>query len=165
MAGLRKRWTQSSVFGVSYSAVCDSRCVTIISSRLCSLTSASFRSGRPTNGTSQARFHLAGGAQQSKSRVSPLAHCLFADWEWFNTSRPLIAQQDLTGRIVVLDFFTYCCINCIHILPDLDKLEQLFPVEDGVIVIGVHSAKFDNEKVSLANLHFKHSDSEKSAGL
>lgn len=33
-----------------------------------------------------------------------------------------------------------------HILPDLKKLERIYPVEKGVVIIGVHSAKFDNEK-------------------
>lgn len=47
-----------------------------------------------------------------------------------------------------MDFFTYCCINCLHILPDLEALEQKFLIQDGVAVVGVHSAKFKNEKVS-----------------
>lgn len=54
----------------------------------------------------------------------------------------------MKGKIVVLDFFTYCCINCMHILPDLKKLERKYSVEDGLVVVGVHSAKFDNEKDS-----------------
>lgn len=62
--------------------------------------------------------------------------------EWINT-RPL-AKKDLKGKFVLLDFWTYCCINCIHILPELKKLEKQFPNE--LVVIGVHSAKFDTEK-------------------
>ena len=72
----------------------------------------------------------------------------FSEWQWFNTTRPLNIEKDLTGRIVVLDFFTYCCINCMHILPDLHRFEERFKPQDGVLVVGVHSAKFDNEKVS-----------------
>lgn len=45
----------------------------------------------------------------------------------------------------MLDFWTYCCINCMHILPELAKLEAAFPNE--IVVIGVHSAKFDEEKL------------------
>ena len=67
--------------------------------------------------------------------------------EWFN-SGPLSFQRELKGKIVVLDFFTYCCINCMHILPDLAKLEEEYSDKEGVVVIGVHSAKFNNEKVS-----------------
>ncbi|XP_969236.3 NHL repeat-containing protein 2 isoform X1 [Tribolium castaneum] len=68
--------------------------------------------------------------------------------EWFNVSEPLSFSKHLKGKIVVLDFFTYCCINCMHIIPDLREVEKEFSVEDGLVVIGVHSAKFENEKVS-----------------
>ena len=65
--------------------------------------------------------------------------------EWLNTEHP-IDLKDLRGKIVVLDFWTYCCINCMHVLPDLKFLEQKYGNQ--LVVIGVHSAKFDNEKVS-----------------
>ncbi len=65
------------------------------------------------------------------------------DMTWINTSGPL-RLSDLKGKFVVLDFWTYCCINCIHILPELKKLEHAYP--DEVVVIGVHSAKFETEK-------------------
>lgn len=62
---------------------------------------------------------------------------------WINTKDP-IDLKDMKGRIVLLDFWTLCCINCIHTLPDLAKLEQKYP---GVlVVIGIHSPKFPNEK-------------------
>ncbi len=57
-------------------------------------------------------------------------------------------HQELKGKLVVLDFFTYCCINCMHVLPDLEALEEKFPISDGLVVVGVHSAKFENEKTS-----------------
>lgn len=66
---------------------------------------------------------------------------------WLNTSGP-IALDDLRGKVVLLDFWTFCCINCMHVLPDLEYLEHKFPNE--LVVIGVHSAKFDNEKESEA---------------
>src|SRR5262245_21656341 len=62
---------------------------------------------------------------------------------WLNTAGP-IHLKDLRGKIVVLDFWTFCCINCIHTLPDLARLEKKYA--DQLVVIGVHSAKFDNEK-------------------
>jgi thiol-disulfide isomerase/thioredoxin len=62
---------------------------------------------------------------------------------WLNTDKPLSVKQ-LKGRVIILDFWTYCCINCLHILPDLKYLEQKY--QDSLTVIGVHSAKFDNEK-------------------
>ncbi len=64
---------------------------------------------------------------------------------WLNTSGP-IELKDLKGKIVLIDFWTYCCINCIHVLPDLKYLEKKYPNE--LVVIGCHSAKFDNEKDS-----------------
>ncbi len=63
--------------------------------------------------------------------------------DWLNTSAPL-RLKDLRGKFVLLDFWTYCCINCMHILPDLRKLETKYNQE--LVVIGVHSAKFKNEK-------------------
>ena len=62
---------------------------------------------------------------------------------WLNTDRPLALKQ-LKGRVVVLDFWTYCCINCLHVLPDLKYLENKY--KDSLTVIGIHSAKFDQEK-------------------
>lgn len=63
--------------------------------------------------------------------------------EWLNTSGP-IKLNDLRGKFVIFDFWTYCCINCMHVLPELKKLEHEFPNE--LVVIGVHSAKFENER-------------------
>ena len=65
---------------------------------------------------------------------------------WFKSS-PLTFSEDLKDKLVVLDFFTYCCINCMHILPDLAELEQAHSIEDGLVIVGVHSAKFLNEKI------------------
>ncbi|QDU98049.1 thioredoxin-like domain-containing protein [Lignipirellula cremea] len=64
---------------------------------------------------------------------------------WLNTAKP-IHVNDLKGKFVLLDFWTYCCINCIHILPELKKLEHAYP--NNLVVIGVHSAKFETEKGS-----------------
>ncbi len=66
--------------------------------------------------------------------------------DWFN-SPPLSLERELKGKVVIYDFWTYCCINCIHILPDLLALEKQFAGYP-VAFVGVHSAKFENEKVS-----------------
>lgn len=66
-----------------------------------------------------------------------------ADLTWLNTDQPL-KLEDLRGKFVLLDFWTYCCINCMHILPELKELEKNYA--DNLVVIGVHSAKFDTEK-------------------
>jgi DNA-binding beta-propeller fold protein YncE len=62
---------------------------------------------------------------------------------WLNTVAPL-TLAGLRGKVVVLDFWTYGCINCIHIIPDLKKLETKYANQ--LVVIGVHSAKFQNEQ-------------------
>src|SRR3981081_2266898 len=62
---------------------------------------------------------------------------------WLNVDKPL-SLAALKGKVVLLDFWTYGCINCMHIIPDLKKLEKKYPNE--LVVIGVHSAKFENEK-------------------
>ncbi len=63
--------------------------------------------------------------------------------DWLNTDKPL-SISGLKGKVILLDFWTYGCVNCIHIIPDLKKLEEKYA--DQLVVIGVHSAKFDNEK-------------------
>ncbi|MDD5418528.1 MAG: redoxin domain-containing protein [Methanomicrobiaceae archaeon] len=62
--------------------------------------------------------------------------------EWLNTDRPL-KLRDLVGRVVLLDFWTFCCINCIHDIPDMKRLMKKYPE---LVVIGVHSPKFEHEK-------------------
>lgn len=68
--------------------------------------------------------------------------------DWFNVERPLSLVADLRGKIVVLDFWTQGCINCLHVIPDLHRLEAEYP--DSLVVIGVHWAKFEHEKTSGA---------------
>lgn len=65
-----------------------------------------------------------------------------AGLDWINTENPL-TMQGLIGKIVVFDFWTYGCINCIHMIPVYAQIEEKYAEE--VVVIGVHSAKFDNE--------------------
>jgi DNA-binding beta-propeller fold protein YncE len=62
--------------------------------------------------------------------------------DWLNTDRPLTLGE-LQGKLVLLDFWTYGCINCMHNFPGLKQLEAEYPNE--LVVIGVHSAKFENE--------------------
>lgn len=77
-------------------------------------------------------------AQQGKVRAPELT----GGKSWLNTDKPL-SLEGLRGKVVLLDFWTYGCINCIHIIPDLKKLEAKYA--DQLVVIGVHSAKFFNE--------------------
>ena len=62
---------------------------------------------------------------------------------WLNTDAPLSIAA-LRGKVVLLDFWTYGCVNCMHVIPDLKRLEEKYQKQ--LVVIGVHSAKFENEK-------------------
>ncbi|MCC6123550.1 MAG: redoxin domain-containing protein [Pirellulales bacterium] len=77
----------------------------------------------------------------NRQRVPPFPR----ESTWLNTAGPL-ELKDLQGKFVLLDFWTYCCINCMHILPELKKLERAYP--NHLAVIGVHSAKFATERDS-----------------
>lgn len=61
---------------------------------------------------------------------------------WLN--RTSLDKAELLGKIVLLDFFTYGCINCLNVLSDLALLEKEFEAE--LVVIGVHAGKFAHEK-------------------
>ena len=63
--------------------------------------------------------------------------------EWLNV-RDSLSLHDLRGKIVILDFWTYGCINCVHVIPELNALEEKYREE--LVVIGVHSGKFDQER-------------------
>jgi len=88
--------------------------------------------------------YLNSGFQQG-DQAHPEAPEFPSGVEWLNTDRPL-SLRELRGKFVLIDFWTYCCINCMHIIPDLKKLEAKYPKE--LVVIGVHSAKFKNERES-----------------
>ncbi|MCC3652900.1 redoxin domain-containing protein [Streptomyces sp. S07_1.15] len=62
---------------------------------------------------------------------------------WLNTGGTSYTLADLRGRIVILDFWTFCCVNCLHVLDELRELEEKH--RDTVVVIGVHSPKFVHE--------------------
>ncbi|MGW8888507.1 NHL domain-containing thioredoxin family protein [Streptomyces sp. NPDC055749] len=62
---------------------------------------------------------------------------------WLNTGDKQYTLADLRGRIVILDFWTFCCVNCLHVLDELRELEEKH--RDTVVIIGVHSPKFVHE--------------------
>ncbi|MFJ4009101.1 NHL domain-containing thioredoxin family protein [Streptomyces sp. NPDC090026] len=62
---------------------------------------------------------------------------------WINTGGTELTLADLRGKCVVLDFWTFCCINCLHVLDELRELEERH--RDTVVVVGVHSPKFVHE--------------------
>lgn len=62
---------------------------------------------------------------------------------WLNTGGQQVTLEDLRGKIVILDFWTFCCINCLHVLDELRPLEERF--DDVLVTVGVHSPKFEHE--------------------
>jgi streptogramin lyase len=62
---------------------------------------------------------------------------------WLNTGGKQPTLADLRGSIVILDFWTFCCVNCLHVLDELRELEERH--RDTVVIVGVHSPKFVHE--------------------
>ncbi|MEV6668733.1 NHL domain-containing thioredoxin family protein [Streptomyces sp. NPDC051162] len=62
---------------------------------------------------------------------------------WLNTGGTALSLADLRGRIAIIDFWTFCCVNCLHVLDELRELEEKH--RDTVVIIGVHSPKFVHE--------------------
>ena len=86
---------------------------------------------------------IAASAVMSQERVQVDPNAFDGGLAWINTA-DRIKLSDLKGKIVLIDFWTYCCINCHHVIPDLEYLEKKYPNE--LVVIGVHTAKFDAER-------------------
>lgn len=62
---------------------------------------------------------------------------------WFNVKKPL-SIGEVFGRLLILDFWTFSCINCLHILPSLRRIERAF--KDDVVILGIHSPNFPYER-------------------
>jgi thiol-disulfide isomerase/thioredoxin len=63
---------------------------------------------------------------------------------WLNTGGRALTLANLRGRIVLLDFWTFCCVNCLHVLDELRPLEERY--SDVLVIVGVHSPKFEHER-------------------
>jgi cytochrome c biogenesis protein CcdA/thiol-disulfide isomerase/thioredoxin len=97
--------------------------------------------GTPEGGVEEA----AAGAELPRLGAAP---DFVATQEWFNTrgGAPLsIAELTSEGRVVLIDFWTYTCINCIRTLPYLKAWDQEYR-GDGLTIVGVHSPEFAFEK-------------------
>lgn len=84
---------------------------------------------------------MAESAPRRRARVR--APALTGKGGWLNTGGKEFTLADFRGRIVILDFWTFCCVNCLHVLDELRELEEKH--RDSVVVIGVHSPKFVHE--------------------
>ncbi|MDN6746761.1 MAG: NHL domain-containing thioredoxin family protein [Brevibacterium sp.] len=63
---------------------------------------------------------------------------------WMNSGGKELSLADLRGKVILLDFWTFCCINCLHVLDELRPLEEKYSKE--LVIIGVHSPKFEFER-------------------
>jgi thiol-disulfide isomerase/thioredoxin len=70
---------------------------------------------------------------------------------WLNTGGRALSLSDLRGRFLLLDFWTFCCVNCLHVLDELRPVEATH--RDELVVVGVHSPKFVHEADPVALDH------------
>jgi thiol-disulfide isomerase/thioredoxin len=80
-----------------------------------------------------------------QTKLPPTLKTLLETAPILNTKSPL-KLKDIQSKIILVDFWTYGCINCMQVIPDLKYLEEKYPQE--LVILGVHSAKFENEKGS-----------------
>ncbi|MGA5355723.1 NHL domain-containing thioredoxin family protein [Streptomyces thermodiastaticus] len=76
-------------------------------------------------------------------RVRVRAPELVGKGGWINTGGKNLTLADFRGRVLIVDFWTFCCINCLHVLDELRELEAKH--RDTLVIIGVHSPKFVHE--------------------
>jgi thiol-disulfide isomerase/thioredoxin len=99
---------------------------------------------------------VAGPVDVHNLPVGPEAPSLAAAKGWIN-SAPL-TPADLKGKVVLYDFWTYSCVNCVRAIPHVRAWYDRYR-SDGLVVIGIHSPEFDFEKnhanvqMAVTNLH------------
>ncbi len=82
-------------------------------------------------------------ASVTPSRARVRAPELVGRGGWLNTGGEPLSLAGLRGKIVLLDFWTFCCVNCLHVLDELRPLEEKYA--DVLVTVGVHSPKFVHE--------------------
>jgi thiol-disulfide isomerase/thioredoxin len=100
-----------------------------------------------------------GVADDGKLGDYGLAPALVAQGPWFNTGAqsagqktiptpsPALLPAELRGKVILVDFWTYSCVNCVRTLPYLRAWYETYK-DRGFVIIGVHSPEFEFEKVS-----------------
>lgn len=88
------------------------------------------------------------GVTASSTRLPRVRASELVGRGWLNTGGRDVTLADLRGKLVVLDFWTFCCINCLHVLDELREVEERF--RDVLVVVGVHSPKFVHEADPVA---------------
>lgn len=78
--------------------------------------------------------------KESKKNLAP---DFIPGGQWINT--PPLSMANLKGKVVLVDFWTYTCINCIRTLPYLKSWHQKY-ADKGLVIVGVHTPEFEFEK-------------------
>ena len=63
---------------------------------------------------------------------------------WFNS--PPLSMAGLRGKVVLIEFWTYACINCLHVTPQLKRWHTRY-AEQGLVIVGVHTPELDEERI------------------
>jgi thiol-disulfide isomerase/thioredoxin len=84
------------------------------------------------------------GVQAGPIGSAPIAPEFSGVHHWIN-SAPLSMAQ-LRGKVVLVEFWTYTCINCIHVMPYVKQWHQRYH-DQGLVVVGVHTPEYDEEKI------------------
>jgi thiol-disulfide isomerase/thioredoxin len=91
-----------------------------------------------------ASLFLASSAQVSGPAATPLPAPDFTGISHWLNSEPKSLSK-LRGQVVLVDFWTYTCINCIHTLPYVKQWDQKYR-DQGLTVVGVHTPEFPIER-------------------
>lgn len=88
-----------------------------------------------------------GGSASAINTKGPMAPELIPGGQWFNlpADASALTMQELRGKVVLVDFWTYTCINCIRTLPYLKAWHEKYQ-DKGLVIIGVHAPEFEFEK-------------------
>lgn len=84
-------------------------------------------------------------ANSSDLKIIKKAPDIISGGQWLNTDTPLSLSGNLKGKVVLIDFWTYTCINCIRTLPYLKNWHEKYK-DLGLVIVGVHSPEFEFEK-------------------
>nr|BFF23014.1 hypothetical protein GCM10025732_09790 [Glycomyces mayteni] len=107
-------------------------------------SSSAGSSDAPSSGARPSDARTSAAAKPAPKAQSRVRAARLEGRGWLNTGGARLDLDSLKGKIVVLDFWTFCCINCLHVLDELRPLEAKYG--DAVVVIGVHSPKFEHER-------------------
>ena len=87
------------------------------------------------------------GVSNIANAQTPATQTLAPDFaganQWFNS--PPLTMQSLRGKVVLVEFWTRECINCVHVLPHTKALYDRYAA-DGLVVVGVHTPEYDEER-------------------